>query len=295
MRSTKPMMKEIMRKCLPENFCKAMKKKHSWGTFSLAIIVLMFLCVALVFPKKPLLYKIRTVVIDPGHGGHDPGTIHPTKKIQEKDIVLPVALELGATIKKYMPEVNVVYTRTTDTFVELYKRAEIANRSNADVFISLHCNAMDTKKDKKKAEVKGLEVFVMGPHANQENLEVAKRENAVILLEDNYKKNYGGFDPNSPQAHIIMTSIQNNYLENSLHLATLIDKQFSERLHRPTRGIKQAGFVVLRRVACTSILVELGYVTNDEEVEYMTDTWNQTLMASAIYRAFRDFKNEVEK
>lgn len=272
-----------------------MKKKYSRGILMVAIIVLIAICWGEGLPKTPILYRIRTIVIDPGHGGQDPGSIHPIKKIQEKDIVLPIALELGSIIKKYLPEVNVIYTRTTDTFVELYKRAEIANRSNADVFISLHCNAMDIKKDKKKAEVKGLEVYVLGPHANQENLEVAKRENAVILLEDNYKKNYGGFDPNSPQAHIIMTSVQNNYLENSLRLAMLIDKQFNERLHRPTRGIKQAGFVVLRRVACTSILVELGYMTNDEEIDYMTDSWNQTLIASAIYRAFRDFKKEVEK
>lgn len=267
------------------------------NVLSLAIFVLISL--AFVFPPafKPLApqYKIKTVVIDAGHGGSDPGAINKTKNLQEKDITLPIALELGATIKKYLPEVNVVYTRTTDTFVELYKRAEIANRSNADVFISLHCNALDLKKDKKKAEVKGMEVYVMGTHANKENLEVAKRENAVVLLEEGYKKNYGSFDPNSPQAHIWITQYQHNYLENSLRLSVLIEKQFSERLKRETRGVKQAGFLVLRQVACTSILVELGYITNDEEAEYMKGSWNQTLMASAIFRAFRDYKNEVEK
>lgn len=267
------------------------------NVLSLAIFVLTSL--AFVFPPaiKPSApqYRIRNVVIDAGHGGHDPGAFNKAKNLQEKDITLPVALELGATIKKYLPEINVVYTRTTDTFVELYKRAEIANRNNADVFISLHCNSVNIKKDKSKADVKGMEVYVMGTHVNKENLEVAKRENAVVLLEDGYKKNYGGFDPNSPQAQILLTQYQYNYLENSLRLSVLIDKQFNERLQRKTRGVKQAGFVVLRQVACTSILVELGYITNDEEADYMKDSWNQTLMASAIFRAFRDYKNEVEK
>ncbi|GAB4127420.1 MAG: hypothetical protein OHK0045_19850 [Raineya sp.] len=267
------------------------------NVLSLAIFVLISL--AFVFPPdvKPSTpqYRVKTVVIDAGHGGSDPGAINKNKNLHEKDITLPVALELGATIKKYLPEVNVIYTRTTDTFVELYKRAEIANRSNADVFISLHCNSLDLKKDKNKADVKGLEVYVMGTHANKENLEVAKRENAVVLLEEGYKKNYSGFDPSSPQAHIWITQYQHNYLENSLRLSVLIDKQFSERLQRKTRGVKQAGFLVLRQVACTSILVELGYITNDEEADYMKDSWNQTLMASAIFRAFRDYKNEVEK
>jgi len=262
----------------------------------LAIIVLICFAFTLPFNSKypyPQKYKIRTVVIDAGHGGHDPGALG--KNTKEKDITLAVSLELGATIKKYLPDVNVIYTRTTDTFVELYKRAEIANRNDADVFISIHCNAMDIKKNKKSAEAKGLEVFVMGPHVSKENLEVAKRENAVVLLESGYKKNYGGFDPNSPQAMILVNSKQNNYLENSLRLSTLIDKQFDSRLNRKTRGIKQAGFLVLREIASTSILVELGYVSNEEEESYLKDPWSQTLMASAIYRAFRDFKNEVEK
>jgi N-acetylmuramoyl-L-alanine amidase len=282
-----------------------MKKKQRnaivWQSYKNAISLAIFVLISLafVFPAsiKPFVpqYKVKTVVIDAGHGGSDPGAINKAKNLQEKDITLPVALELGATIKKYLPEVNVIYTRTTDTFVELYKRAEIANRNNADVFISLHCNSLDTKKDKSKADVKGAEVYVMGTHVSKENLEVAKRENAVVLLEEGYKKNYGGFDPNSPQAYIWLTQYQHNYLENSLRLSVLIDKQFNERLQRKTRGVKQAGFLVLRQVACTSILIELGYITNDEEADYMKDSWNQTLMASAIFRAFRDYKNEVEK
>jgi N-acetylmuramoyl-L-alanine amidase len=274
------------------------QKRVVQNAIALAIIVL--ICLSFAFPlssRKPNLqkYRIRTVVIDAGHGGHDPGALSPSKNTKEKDITLAVSLELGATIKKYMPEVNVIYTRTTDSFVELYKRAEIANRNDADVFISIHCNAMDVKKNKKSAETKGLEVFVMGPHVSKENLEVAKRENAVVLLETGYKKNYGGFDPNSPQAAILIDIKQNNYLENSLRLSTLIDKQFSERLNRKTRGVKQAGFLVLREIATTSVLVELGYLSNEEEEAYLKDPWSQTLMASAIYRAFRDFKSEVEK
>lgn len=241
------------------------------------------------YPAIPQKYKIRTVVIDAGHGGRDPGTAG--KSTKEKEINLAVSLELGAVIKKYLPEVNVVYTRTTDTFVELHSRASIASKNNCDVFISIHCNALEIKKIPKNTETKGLEVFVLGTHANKENLEVAKRENAVVLLEDNYKKNYSI----SPQRIITLNSIQNNYLENSLRLSSLIDKQFGERLSRKTKGVRQAGFLVLREVACTSILVELGYLSNEEEENYMKDSWNQTLMASAIYRAFRDFKNEVER
>ncbi|MCU0438483.1 MAG: N-acetylmuramoyl-L-alanine amidase [Raineya sp.] len=274
----------------------SVNKKNVQNFLFLAIIVL--ICFAFTLPFKsqspsPQKYKIRTVVIDAGHGGHDPGALG--KNTKEKDITLAVSLELGATIKKYLPDVNVIYTRTTDTFVELYKRAEIANRNDADVFISIHCNSMDVKKNKKSAEAKGLEVFVMGPHVSKENLEVARRENAVVALESGYKKNYGGFDPNSPQAAILSVTKQNNYLENSLRLSTLIDKQFNDRLNRKTRGIKQAGFLVLREIASTSILVELGYLSNEEEESYLKDPWSQTLMASAIYRAFRDFKNEVEK
>ncbi|KOY84713.1 N-acetylmuramoyl-L-alanine amidase [bacterium 336/3] len=271
-------------------------KKNGQNFLFLAIIVL--ICFAFTLPFKsqspsPQKYKIRTIVIDAGHGGHDPGALG--KNTKEKDITLAVSLELGATIKKYLPDVNVIYTRTTDTFVELYKRAEIANRNDADVFISIHCNSMDVKKNKKSAEAKGLEVFVMGLHVSKENLEVARRENAVVALESGYKKNYKGFDPNSPQASILIDINQNTYLENSLRLSTLIDKQFNDRLNRKSRGIKQAGFLVLREIASTSILVELGYLSNEEEESYLKDPWSQTLMASAIYRAFRDFKNEVEK
>ncbi|MDX1905247.1 MAG: N-acetylmuramoyl-L-alanine amidase [Thermonemataceae bacterium] len=274
-----------------------MSKRIVQNAIFLAIIVLISFSFAFHKGIKPEIrkYKIRTVVIDAGHGGHDPGALSPSKNTKEKDITLPVALELGETIKKYMPEVKVIFTRNSDKFVELYKRAQVANENDADVFISIHCNAMDVKKNKKSAETKGMEVYVMGTHVSKENLDVAKRENEVILLETGYKKNYKGFDPNSPQAYITLTSIQNNYLENSLRLSMLIDKQFTERLNRQSRGVKQAGFLVLREIASTSILVELGYLSNSEEETYLKDPWNQTLMASAIFRAFRDYKNEVEK
>ncbi len=230
--------------------------------------------------------RIRTVVIDPGHGGHDPGAVGT--KYKEKDIVLSIGLKLGRYIEENMPDVKVIYTRTTDEFVGLNKRAQIANENKADVFISIHCNAARNRL------AKGAETFVMGVHRTQENLEVAKKENAVILLEDDYEEIYGGFDPSSPESNIIFSLYQNIYLDQSLLLASQVQNQFRDRVGRIDRGVKQAGFWVLYKVAATGILVEAGFLSNPQEEAFLGSEQGQIYIASAIYRAFRDYKEQVE-
>lgn len=231
-------------------------------------------------------YKVRTVVIDAGHGGKDPGT-HGVIS-QEKDIALDIALEVGAIIKKHLPEVEVIYTRKDNTFVELEERAAIANKAGADVFISVHCNAIG------RPEVHGTETYIMGTHVNKQNLAVAQRENSVILLEDNYEEKYEGFDPNSPESYIMFSLMQNAHIENSLRLAANVENQFSERVGRHSRGVKQAGFMVLWQTTMPSILVEVGYLTNQKEERFLNDDLGKTYMASGIFRAFRDYKTEIE-
>lgn len=230
--------------------------------------------------------KIRTVVIDPGHGGRDPGAVG--KRSKEKDIVLKVALQTGTYINQYLPDVKVIYTRTKDEFIELHRRAAIANENNADVFISIHCNAI------KSSAVHGAETFVMGEHRSQANLEVAKLENAAILLEENAEEEYGGFDPNSPEAYIAFTLYQSENKSQSIRLAQKVQEQFTTRVGRRDRSVQQAGFLVLYRTTMPSILVELGFITNPTEEAFLMSEQGQTYMASAIFRAFRDFKKEFE-
>jgi N-acetylmuramoyl-L-alanine amidase len=185
--------------------------------------------------------------------------------------------------------VKVMYTRKTDVFVELFKRAEIANKNNADVFISIHINANHSTK------LQGTETYVMGLHKSEENLELAKQENSVILKEDGYKKNYKGFDPNSPESHIILTLLQNAYLDQSLQLATKVQEQFRDKAGRRDMGVKQAGLVVLWTATMPAILVETGFISNSVEEKYLMTDDGQSILASAIYRAFKEYKNEIEK
>lgn len=230
-------------------------------------------------------YHIKTVVIDAGHGGKDPGC--HGKASEEADVALDVALELGRIFNEYMPDVKIIYTRNKDYFVELHERAKMANKINADVFISIHCNAGPPV-------VAGTETYTMGLHTSDGNLEVAKRENAVVLKEDNYIENYNGFDPNSDEAHILFSLYQNAHIENSLILASKIENQFTERVNRKSRGVKQAGLLVLWKTAMPSVLVELGFLTNSTEEHYLNNKNNQVLMASGIYRAFKEYRSELE-
>jgi N-acetylmuramoyl-L-alanine amidase len=235
---------------------------------------------------KRSFYAVRTVVIDAGHGGKDPGT--HGKYVKEKDVVLKVALELGKTIKENYPNVKVYYTRMSDKFVELHDRAGLANRNHADLFISIHCNANPSRS------IYGTETYAMGLHTSEGNLDVAKRENSVIYLEDDHQENYGGFDPDSPMAHILMANYQSAYLDNSLRFASKIEKQFQNRTGRKSRGVKQAGFVVLWKSAMPSVLVEIGFLSNAAEEKYLKEKTGQIQIASGIYRAFREYKEEME-
>jgi len=231
-------------------------------------------------------FKIRKIVVDAGHGGQDPGTSGNFSK--EKDIALKIALKFGKYVETKLKDVEVIYTRSDDRFIELNKRATIANTNNADFFISIHCNSFP------KSHIYGTETYVMGLHKSEENLLVAKRENASVLYEENYKQVYDGFDPNSPESHIIFSLYQSAYLENSLNLASKVESQFRRRVGRHSRGVKQAGFVVLWRTSMPSILVETGYLSNAREERDLNDNLKQDYIASGIFRAFRDYKEEVE-
>lgn len=231
-------------------------------------------------------YRVRKIVIDAGHGGKDSGTIGSFS--YEKDVALEIALKLGNIINKYMEGVEVIYTRKDDTFISLENRANIANKNGADVFISIHCNAVGNH------EVYGTETWVMGPHKTAGNLEVAKRENAVVLLEEDYETNYEGFDPNAPESHILFSLYQNAYIGNSLKLAQNIENQFKDRVGRNSRGVKQAGFLVLWKTSMPSVLVETGFLSNKKEEKYLNDELKQSYIASGIFRAFRDYKQEIE-
>ena len=232
--------------------------------------------------------KISTVVIDAGHGGRDSGALGANTK--EKDLNLTVALLVGDYIKKNCPDVTVIYTRERDVFVDLDERANIANRNNADVFISIHCNSTDSKS----ASAVGAETFVLGEHKNAANLAVAKKENASILYEEDADEKYGNFDLNSPEAYIALSLFQKEYLNQSIQLAANIQEQFTKRVGRKDRGVQQAGFLVLWKTAMPSVLVELGFISNAAEERFLASEDGQTYMASAIYRAFRDFKESYE-
>ena len=237
--------------------------------------------------------SINTVVIDAGHGGKDSGTSGVSSK--EKDIALKIALELGKTIQKYLKDVKVIYTRTSDTFIELEQRAQMANKNGADLFISIHCNSLPTNTpEKRKQGIYGTETYIMGMHTSEANFEVAKRENAVILMEDGNQEVYEGFDPHSPESYILFSLYQSANLENSLRLADKIEHQFKDRVKRKSRGVRQAGFWVLYRTSMPSVLVETGYLSNNKEEKYLNDPYGQTLIASGLFRAFRDYKNEIE-
>jgi N-acetylmuramoyl-L-alanine amidase len=230
--------------------------------------------------------KIKIVAIDAGHGGKDVGATYAGAR--EKDVTLAVALRLGEEIEKLMPDVKVIYTRNKDEFIELYERAGIANKNNADLFISIHCNA------NKKTEVYGTETFSMGLHKSEGNLDVARRENSVILLEKDYQEKYEGFDPNSPEAHIYFSFLQSAYLDQSLKLASNVEKNFTH-INRTSRGVKQAGFMVLWKCKMPSILIETGFISNGKERSFLTSENGQENLASAIAKSVRQYKTSVER
>ena len=228
-----------------------------------------------------------TVVIDAGHGGHDPGAIGKISK--EKNINLNVALKLGNLIKKNCDDVKLVYTRTKDVFIPLDRRAEIANNAKADLFISIHTNALANNRT-----AKGASTWTLGLAKSDANLEVAKRENSVILYESDYQTRYAGFNPNSAESYIIFEFMQDKYMEQSVHLASLVQKQFRHTCSRVDRGVHQAGFLVLKASAMPSILVELGFISTPEEERYLNSENGMSTLAKGIYNAFLNYKREHE-
>ncbi|MCK3686396.1 N-acetylmuramoyl-L-alanine amidase [Maribellus sp. YY47] len=231
--------------------------------------------------------RLSVIVIDPGHGGKDPGTVGGN--VEEKNVVLDIALKLGEQIQKEFPDIKVVYTRKTDVFIPLHKRAEIANKSNADLFISIHANAVE------QSYVYGTETFVLGQHRSQDNLEVAKKENSVILLEDDYTNTYEGFDPNSSESYIMFELVQDEYKEQSISLANIVQNEFRERAMRKDRSVKEAGFLVLRRTTMPGVLIETGFLSNSSERNYLSSPGGRANIASAIFRAFKTYKTDVEQ
>jgi N-acetylmuramoyl-L-alanine amidase len=231
-------------------------------------------------------FTLKTVVIDPGHGGKDPGAI--SGNIKEKDIVLDVALLTGKLIEEKFSDVNVIYTREKDVFVRLDKRAEIANKNDADLFISIHVNYFRSNN------VNGAETFVLGTHRSEDNLKVAQMENSVILLEEDYTTRYEGFDPNSAESYIMFELIQNEFLEQSTFFADQLQKSFVNAARRKNRGVKQAGFLVLRQTSMPSVLVELGFLSNNVDKTYMLSNNGKMKMARSIADAFANYKHRVD-
>ncbi|POY35972.1 N-acetylmuramoyl-L-alanine amidase [Solitalea longa] len=233
-------------------------------------------------------YKFKTIVIDAGHGGKDVGANRAWGT--EKRVALSIALKFGRLIDNAYPEIKVVYTRKDDSFVELYERANIANRNKADLFVSIHCNSNAS------GSPYGTETYAFGidSKTNKEKMDVAKRENSVILLEDNYEKSYDGFDPNSPESYIIFSLYQNKNLDKSLSIASKIENEFGDNDNRYSRGVRQERFLVLRYTNMPAILVETGFISNREEGKYLASDDGQDEVAASLFRAFKSYKKELE-
>ena len=250
-------------------------------------IIILLCCLWLVFPLVGAQAESRDfiVVIDPGHGGRDPGAIG--KRGKEKNINLNVALKLGKLIKNNCKDVSIVYTRDKDTFVGLDRRAQIANDAKADLFISIHTNSVARGRT-----VRGTETYTLGLHRTEDNLEVAKKENAVILIENDYEQRYAGFNPNSSESYIIFEFLQDKNMEKSVQLATLIQRQFKNTAKRIDKGVHQAGFLVLRETTMPGVLVELGYISTPDEERYLLTESGTDALAKSIYRAFIKYKEQ---
>ena len=224
------------------------------------------------------------VVLDAGHGGHDPGNLG--NGYLEKKIALNIVLKVGEILSKNK-DIKVIYTRKDDTFIDLYVRGEVANKANADLFVSVHC-------DSHTSDAHGAGTFVLGLHANKQNFEIAKKENSVIYLEDNYENRYADYDINSPESVIGLTIMQEEFLDQSVALATMIQDNFSNKLKRTDRKVKQAGFIVLHQTFMPSVLVETGFLTNKDEGAYLNSTKGQNDMGDAIAKAILHYKEGVK-
>jgi len=246
-------------------------------------IIAVFILSSFVFQETSAT-KPFVVVLDAGHGGKDPGKVSK-KGYKEKDVALKIVLQIGKLLEK-QPNIKIIYTRKTDVFIKLTERAKIANRADADLFVSIHCNAHHS-------QALGAETYVLGLHRNQANFEVAKKENEVIFLEDNYEENYAGFDPSSPESLIGMTLMQEEYLDQSILLASLIQNNFKNNLKRTDRSVKQAGFVVLYKSYMPSVLIETGFLTHTKEGTYLNSKKGQSEIAREIAAGITSYRNSL--
>lgn len=262
-------------------------KSTFFRIYTLASVVL--LSISLNFHaigQTPESNGLHKVVIDPGHGGSDPGTIG--SRTYEKNIALSIALKLGSLIKNTFQDVDLIYTRKDDRFVPLDERTQIANAAKADIFISIHCNANPSKGPY------GTETYVLGLHKSEDNLDVAMRENAVITYEEGYSSKYEGYDPKSTESFIIFNLMQNAYLDQSLRFANEVQTQFREHTTRHDRGVKQAGFLVLWKTSMPSVLIETGFLSNMKEEAFLSTKEGQEYIAAAIFNAFSDYKKNID-
>jgi len=262
--------------------------KNRWLLKAFLLVTIIVPIEAVSLPgQSPMPDKQWVVVIDPGHGGKDPGCIGATKT-KEKDVVLAIALKTGEYIKKYMPDVKVLYTRDKDTFVGLKERAEYANDNNASIFISIHANATTDSKPK------GTETWIMGQAKDEANLRLAMKENAVMTYEDNYQAKYEGYDPNSAESFIIFSTMQNTYIKQSTDFATKVQDQFRDRIGLVDRSVKQGGLMVLWMSTMPSVLIEVGFLSNGDEEKILNSAKGQDYIASSIYRAFKKYKQTID-
>lgn len=248
-----------------------------------ATIIMIFVLVVAMAAKKSF-----TLVIDPGHGGHDAGAIGTFSK--EKNINLNVALAFGRLVENNCSNVKVIYTRKTDVFIPLHQRADIANRNKADLFISIHTNALP-----KGAKATGLETYTLGMHRASDNFDVAKRENSVILIEKDYKQHYEGFDPSSSESYIMFEFLQDKNMAQSVELAKMVQKRTCAAATRPNKGVKQAGFLVLRETSMPSCLIELGFISTPSEEQFLNSDEGVANMGRGIYQAFCDYLSKYDK
>jgi N-acetylmuramoyl-L-alanine amidase len=266
------------------------KSRTYWAVFTVSLLAIAVLSIASSMPKISKSKAITRVVIDAGHGGKDPGNLGTGRyKTTEKTIALNVAKRVGKYIEDAYPDVEVLYTRSDDRFVPLHERTKFANTKGADLFISIHCDAFT------KESAIGAGSYVMGPAKTEANLKAAQRENSAILLEEDRDKNYGGFDPNSPEGLIELSLRQNAHIHQSLKFAKHVQDQFRSRVGRIDRGVRQAPYWVISFTTMPSVLIELGFLTNKQEEDFLVSDQGQDYLASAIYRAFKDYNKELER
>ena len=262
------------------------------NNYILRIVFTIVLSLVIISPKSKLYAQdggVKTIVIDPGHGGKDPGAMSKGGKYKEKDMTLAISLKFGALIKAKYPNIKVIYTRSTDKYITLDERTNIANRNKADLFISVHINATAS------TSVRGTETFVMGMHKSNANFEVCKKENSVLTIDDDHKTKYEGFDPSSPESYIIFSLLQNTNLEQSLIFASCIQNNFKKGPITNNRGVKQGGLLVLWKTTMPAVLTEVGFISNPNDLKLLISSWGQQQFAQRLFDAFEEYNKEFKK